>query len=676
MESPDSKLEFSRSRRSTATVSLLLLAVALRLFHLDWSLPHVYEEATPLHIAWQMWGWDRSGAINLNPEFFNYPSLTFYVHFVAQGVLYLTMKLTGAIENTSDWWVMYMTDPTPLFLTARFINVVFGVGTAWIVFRTANLLGATSAALAALALIAVNPFHIARSQMVEVDVPLTFFSALALYEAGQIATRGRKRDYAIAGIAIGLAASTKYTGILLLLAICFAHLLIARSRRAGGKGDGALLRYLGLAAVLALATFAVTSPFVLMDVSQSARDFRLEREHMELGHFGGDDQPAWLFYAGALARELAGVPTLIAALIGIGYFAIRGNNRIALVLTSFIALYLVVISTWTMKTERYLLPAIPPIVVLAGAGLITAIRRLKELLPPTRYRVAAAILVVLVFATNVREYSGQTQAYQKDTRTDAADWIESYVPAGSYIVVEPYGPHLIGPPLLMTLDPGLRKQVIDRIGVQHVFAVQTIPMFQTVPERSAPFYSLDLYPNADYFVTSSGVGSRYRHDPSLFSTQVAFYGDLERRFEKLKEFEPARAGGLRLAIYRRPSREAPYASRGVVAAPARLDAVTINMGESEARYYYEVGANYEFFRRFAEASASYRLALDRGTDDKQLFYNCVLGETRCLLALGRSEDAVVFLRALAANIDDPSMRGTLVQIAGELSESMRRRQPP
>ncbi|HLF22850.1 MAG TPA: hypothetical protein VI565_02935, partial [Burkholderiales bacterium] len=259
---------------------------------------------------------------------------------------------------------------------------------------------------------------------------------------------------------------------------------------------------------------------------------------------------------------------------------------------------------------------------------------------------------------------------------DAAEWIESHVPAGSYVVVEPYGPQLIGPPLLMTLDPGLRKQVIDRIGVQHVFAVQTIPMFQTVPERSAQFYSFELYPNADYFVTSSAVGSRYRRDPSLFAAQLTFYDDLEQRFEKVKEFAPARAEGLRLAIYRQPSRDVPFAFRATVAAPAILGMGTANMGESQATYYYEVGANYEFFRRFPEGSASYRLALERGTDDKQLFYNCALGETRCLLALGRTGDAIAFLRALAANIDDPAMRDTLAQIANELTESLRRRQPP
>jgi 4-amino-4-deoxy-L-arabinose transferase-like glycosyltransferase len=659
-----------------ALASLLLLALGLRLVHLDWSLPHVYEEATPLHIAWQMWGWDRNGTINLNPEFFNYPSLTMYVHFAAQGVLYLVMRVTGGIESASDWLVMYMTDPTPLFLTARFINVAFGVGTAWIVFRTAHLLGGTAAALAATALIAVNPFHIARSQMVEVDVPLTFFTALALHTAARISTRGWKRDYLLAGISTGLAASTKYTGILLLLPVCLAHLLIARSHRSTGKHDDLPLRNLVFAVTLALATFAVTSPFVIIDAHESIRDFRVEREHMDVGHFGGAEQPAVLFYAGALARELVGIPTLIAALIGIGYFAVRGKKRDAVVFTSFIAVYLTVISTWTMKTERYLLPILPPILILAGAGLATAIRGLKKRLPAARYRAATAVLLVLVFGVNLRQYVGQTQSYQRDTRTDAADWIEHHVPAGSYLVLEPYGPNVIGPPILMTLDPGLRKQVIDRIGREHLFAVQTIPMFQTAPERSAHFYSLDLYPNADYFVTSSGVGSRYRRDPVLFAPQIAFYDELEHRFEKVQEFAPARAGGLRLAVYRRPSLETPFAFRGAVAVPARLGEATVNMGESEAKYYYEVGANYEFFRRFIEATGSYRFALERGTDDKQLFYNCVLGETRCLLALGRTEEAVVFLRGLSSNIDDASLRGTLTQIANELSESMRRRQPP
>jgi hypothetical protein len=79
------------------TVLILIMSVALltRLVGLDWGLPHTYEEATPLRVAVSMWGWEHGGEPTLDPAFFNYPSLSFYVHFIVQGVLFLVLKLNG-----------------------------------------------------------------------------------------------------------------------------------------------------------------------------------------------------------------------------------------------------------------------------------------------------------------------------------------------------------------------------------------------------------------------------------------------------------------------------------------------------------------------------------------------------------------------------------------------------
>ena len=71
-----------RRRDILIMTGLLILAVGLRIYGLGWGLPEVFEEATPLKKAWKMWGWDRDGGIDLNPHFFNYPSLVIYLHFL------------------------------------------------------------------------------------------------------------------------------------------------------------------------------------------------------------------------------------------------------------------------------------------------------------------------------------------------------------------------------------------------------------------------------------------------------------------------------------------------------------------------------------------------------------------------------------------------------------------
>jgi hypothetical protein len=72
---------------------ILLIAAGLRAYHLDYDLPEIYEEATPMRQAWEMWNWDGDG-FDFNPHFFNYPALTFYIHFIIQA-LYLGLNLLG-----------------------------------------------------------------------------------------------------------------------------------------------------------------------------------------------------------------------------------------------------------------------------------------------------------------------------------------------------------------------------------------------------------------------------------------------------------------------------------------------------------------------------------------------------------------------------------------------------
>jgi hypothetical protein len=364
---------------------------------------------------------------------------------------------------------------------------------------------------------------------------------------------------------------------------------------------------------------------------------------------------------------------LITALIGVGYLVAFRGSRPAIVLATFVIVYLIVVSTWNMKAERYLLPTIPPILVLAGSGCLVLLRRLQGLLTPKRCRAAALLILLTMFLPDLTRYFRQVQVYQTDTRTDVAEWLESRVAPGSYIVTEPYGPNIMGPPLLMTLDPGLRNRVVTEIGKERVFAVQSIPMFQTHPNRSAPFYSLELYENADYIIVSSGVASRYRSNPDQFATQISFYNALEQRFERVRDFTPARPGGLRLTAYRPLSKTLPFASRAAVAPPPTLEERPLNAGDAEARFYFELGTNYEYYQHLHEASASYRIALNRGMDNALLFYNCVLGETRCLLAQGRTDDAITFLRAVAAKVSDKPTRTTFTRLADQLSGSRDRR---
>ncbi len=325
-------------------ILIVLLAAVVRIHGVRWGLPDVFEEATPLRRAWEMWGWGPSRGLDLNPHFFNYPSLTIYLQLLGQGILYLLLAAAGRIHGTIDFRVLYITDPTPFLIMGRAITILFAVGTVGVVYAIGKRIGGLACAVTAALLLALNPLHMAQSVVVEVDVPLTFFVALCLFyvlrippaRGGQTVPRDDQssrtpiwRNYAMAGLAAGLAASAKYTGAFLILPLLAGHLI---ARREGSREKKKPARKPGwnlllLSGGVAIAAFAVTSPFVFLDPKTFWHDLSFERTHMRLGQFGSGDESTLVFYAGALANRLLGWPSTLLLMAGLAYFLIAKRTR-------------------------------------------------------------------------------------------------------------------------------------------------------------------------------------------------------------------------------------------------------------------------------------------------------------------------------------------------------------
>src|SRR5262245_28201214 len=75
-------------------LAIAVLALGLRLYRIGWGLPSVFEEATPLKRAWDMWGFGPTRSFDLNPHWFQYPSLMIYLHWLGQALLALVLRAT------------------------------------------------------------------------------------------------------------------------------------------------------------------------------------------------------------------------------------------------------------------------------------------------------------------------------------------------------------------------------------------------------------------------------------------------------------------------------------------------------------------------------------------------------------------------------------------------------
>jgi len=520
----------NKRQRLTAIVLLVVLALGLRLVHLDWGLPLVEEEAFPAKKALEMWGFGE-GRVDLDPATAGWPAFSFYAQLVLQHAQYAVGQLTGTYADRLDYWVAWQIDPTPVILWGRALAALVSTGIvlvgALLGFRLAGRLGFWTAGL----VLAVSPLLVRHAQLIDPDGWVGLFSALAVWCLVSIAREGRMRSYVWAGVWIGLGAASKYTPGLLAISLYAVHLhrLPAenRSRRLLGLDD-----WRPFAAALAcLAAFAVATPHTLVDLAVLRRDVSWQADHLGQGHFGHATQGVgWLHYLRSVLPKALGWPALLAGLAGLSLAKRDGRAEIH-ALAWCAAPLLVVLGSLDTQFDRYMIPLLVPLSL--GAALVVAeiVRRRPG---PA---VVAALLALLVLPPAWATMGQLQQKGRPSTRQLAAEWIMANADGQARpVVTERYGPALAADrsdelrrdPAFARLDPERRQALLARPFHLH----QVIPMYSTRVGLAAWFYDLRRWTAYDFIVTSSAVRGRYEAEPERFPGQIEFYETLDE-FTKL-----------------------------------------------------------------------------------------------------------------------------------------------
>lgn len=679
----------NRPSRDRLTIAgLFLLALVCRLPGIGAGLPQVYEEAYPFKVAWTMWGWGTSHALDLNPHWFKYPGLTIYLQWLGQGLLYLVLSAAGTVRSTLDYRVLHQLDPTAFYLTGRAITALLGAATVVPVFLLARTVSGSAAGIAAAVLVAVNPALIVKSRVIEVDVPLTLMVAWGLLAAVRLGEGLTLRRALAAGAIAGLATSAKYPGALLAVPCLVAIVLGARApfpppaRRGGGAARATSPRIawpLACAACAAawLAVVFVTSPFQFLDGRAALADLAVEREHMRLGHFGSDLGPAWLSYLGAWWGTIAGPPLALAAAAGMIVYL--GPRRLgwALIVASFVLAYALLVSSFAMKADRYLLPLLPAAIVFACVLAAAECRRFS---PPAndaarrgpratalagRARLAFAGATVVLALPTLAAIPAARGAMRPDLRTLARAWVEANLSPGALVVSEAYGPPLTSPLELQAIPRDLLLALQQRGWQPRLYAVISVPLFQVAPERSAAFYDPALYRAADAFIVTGSVRDRYRAEPARFAAQLALYDTLAASWEQWKTF-PSGGPEPEITIYRQPGHAQVFAARLSPGPAPRLAAGAPSGGE--AYFYYNVGLNHELFGFLAEALPAYLEGMRFEATDPSSATGCAERAAGALARTGRADDARTLLDQAASRAARPAdasrLRDARARIAG------------
>ena len=204
-----------------ALAAIVCLGAVLRLFPIWFGLPYLGarpDEETAVVHALAILGGDP------NPHFFHWPSLTFYafaaLYGAASGIrraLSLDPALTGADH----------------LLLARGFVALAGTLTIVVLFRIGRRVAGDTTGILAAAFLAVAILHVRDSHFAMTDVLMTLLVTVSLalllraVDAALAEPRhaGAIRWFAAAGLAGGLAASTKYSAAAVVAAMGAAQLL-------------------------------------------------------------------------------------------------------------------------------------------------------------------------------------------------------------------------------------------------------------------------------------------------------------------------------------------------------------------------------------------------------------------------------------------------------------------
>lgn len=556
---------------------ILSAALALRLLGIDFGLPYVFypDEAVIVNHAVAF------GTGDLNPHYFNYPSLYMYIMFAIYGLIYVVGWLIGIFTSTADFSRLFFNDVTLFYLPGRLISALCGVASVAMVYLLGRRAYNVRVGLISASFLAVAVLHVLFSHYVKTHVPAGLFVIIGLYMAWSIYNgKDTFRRYIVCGVVAGLAASTIYHAGFVLVSMVVAHVL----RRHDSPADTHKMPKIIIMVIACFVVFVLGTPFALLDWPSFIRDLKGAADM----RFAGGFWERGTFYPFTSLLTTMGFPLGIVSLLGMGYALLR-HRPVDLILLSqplFLGGFLMLFAT---KEPHHMLIAFPALSIL-GALFVADVIGL--LIRPRILQVGTLVLVSILLLVNPAIISLQS-SYRltlPDTRDLSRKWIEANISPGSKIVMDSgkYYPGPFGPPIrysrwtleqFVARSESVAEKSLPRIDGSRIIGYSgeaayfrqylkvmggesgydVVKITHDEASQKADVLTLDEYISmgVQYAVVSSKGWMSYYLDgqyPQKAAKYRNFYQALESRATLLKEVKPSeKIVGETIRIYKLPA---------------------------------------------------------------------------------------------------------------------------
>lgn len=518
-----------RALGHAALAAILFIALALRLYNVGFGLPSLYDPDEPLFV---MKAVELLADQTLNPRWFGHPgTTTIYLTSLTTVAIFGWGLLVGTWSSIEEFTRAAYADPGLIFIPARVVMVLIAVLCVGMTYQVARRLHDRMAGLIAAALLAINSLHISWSQVIRTDINASLFMLGALYFAIRIVQHGALRDYLLAGALVGIGVATKWPAASVFVAICGASMARFQVEREWRSS----ISKLTCAATAAFAAIFVSSPFIFLDWQMVVADLSGEARPVHLGHTGTGFLGNLLTYSQLVAGSM-GWTGLALILVGAAVSA-RTSAAARWTLLPAAAAFLATIASQNLIWSRWILPAMPMLVILAAVGIVWVSDRLAVGFKVGRSVVIPTIALTTALPAVVATF-GAIRERQDDTRVKAVRWAVQHIPPGSSIALEHLELRLRGHPWKILFPVGATG-CID--GVR---ALQTGIRYDDVNRQRQGIPIVDLGNvdterldscRADFLILT--YYDLYQAERYTFPNQVAAYDRLL-------------AGGRTVALYR------------------------------------------------------------------------------------------------------------------------------
>jgi len=426
----------NKKMASVLLVMLIMLAIYFRFRSAFFSYPLITHPDEPMLIG-------TAGKIlknrDLNPHFFNYPSLVIYMQslliLMYSGFKYFLFGLNPADVPRVEFHVV-----------GRIFASIASVISIYIIYLTGKKFFNYRVGFIAAAIVSVSPIHINNSALVTTDIWVAIFFSVIIFYSQKIIKYNNKKNYVLAGFFVGLAISSKYTAAIFFSSILMAHLV---SIKANNKIESGLTNNYFFDKKLALSFcsmvfgFAITTPYSILDTRTFLSHVMFESRHYRNGHLGAEATGwfSWDLYLNTLISNYGlGLLLFLLSLVSI-FITIRRRDYLVLPIITSTILFFIFIGSYKVFFDRNIVGIVPGLAIMASYSVNCLIDCFKEKINRHLMWIFVSLLMILSIYPLIAKTSNDIYIKNlPDTRFLSLKWIYDNIPNGSSLLIEPYSP--------------------------------------------------------------------------------------------------------------------------------------------------------------------------------------------------------------------------------------------